>query len=68
VVLNNLVHSIKNQAMGLDDPLISRLIGLTDFSKLEVRYGQPLAKQEEMFSDAGIKNTEETETEEGIPF
>lgn len=38
VVLNNIIHSIKNSALAKNDEMINKLIKLIDFSKLEVPY------------------------------
>ena len=63
VVVNNLILSIRAKAIALNNPMISKLIGLIDFDRLEVKYGQPLAQQQE------LSGTEESnEKEDGIPF
>ena len=38
VIVNNLVHSVKNAALAKNDEMITKLIGLIDFTKLEVPY------------------------------
>lgn len=38
VVVNNLIHSIKNAALAKNDAMIKKLIGLIDFPRLEVPY------------------------------
>jgi len=61
VVVNNLIHSIRSKATGLNDPMVTKLVGLIDFARLEVRYGQPLAQQQE-FPEI------DEEKVDGIPF
>jgi predicted PolB exonuclease-like 3'-5' exonuclease len=61
VVVNNLIHSVRSKATGLNDPMVTKLIGLIDFASLEVRYGQPLAQQQELLDISDEK-------EDGIPF
>jgi len=73
VVVNNLIHSIKNAALSKNDDMINKLISLIDFPKLEVPYnvlGAPEGSDADdeahhSIDDGGL--TEE-EMDDGIPF
>lgn len=62
-LINNLIYSIRSKAKNLNDPLVTNLINLIDFSTLEVKDGQPQAQKGE-FSEETISS----EKEDGIPF